>query len=415
MLYVLASITTLVALALLPTTALAATYAVPGDFSTIGAAIANASAGDTITVNSGTYYENLRVDRGITLIGKDTGAGLPTIYTSGTGIDISADNAIVQGFRVTIAGTGISVHDCGNALVTDCTVVGNNNGIILTGTHGCTIMNNTITANHNVGIYVVDSGGNAVYLNKVTGNQFGISITGSSSSNTLYMNTLADNSGANGLANGKYNSWNSSIPLTYGYGGRQFSGSLGNYWGNLKGQDNDRNGVLDTSVMLAESNGDYDPLAEPPLDRPAADFTSDAASGTAPLPVQFNDNTRGYPVSWRWDFGDGNTSDMQNPPHIYKATGSYTVSLLVKNVHGEDRLIRSNYVVVSTPTAVPSATPVPPTATPEPWPTVTPTAVPVKTSTPAPSATPKPTPALDWLAAIAAIGLASMAWARKNE
>ncbi len=35
----------------------------------------------------------------------------------------------------------------------------------------------------------------------------------------------------------------------------------------------------------------------------------------------------GFIVSWNWDFGDGNTSTLQNPTHTYAANGVYTVSL----------------------------------------------------------------------------------------
>ena len=34
---------------------------------------------------------------------------------------------------------------------------------------------------------------------------------------------------------------------------------------------------------------------------------------------------------WNWDFGDGNTSTLQNPIHTYADTGSYTITLLVRN------------------------------------------------------------------------------------
>jgi Zn-dependent metalloprotease len=34
-------------------------------------------------------------------------------------------------------------------------------------------------------------------------------------------------------------------------------------------------------------------------------------------------------TSWMWDFGDGNTSSMQNPTHSYAAAGTYTVTLTV--------------------------------------------------------------------------------------
>jgi gliding motility-associated-like protein len=34
---------------------------------------------------------------------------------------------------------------------------------------------------------------------------------------------------------------------------------------------------------------------------------------------------------WRWDFGDGSTSTLQNPTHTYADTGNYVVTLVVKN------------------------------------------------------------------------------------
>jgi parallel beta-helix repeat protein len=415
--FTLAITTALAALLALPPAALAATYAVPGDYPTISGAIANASAGDTIVVDGGTYRERLAVNKGLTLLGRDTGSGLPTV--DAMGIEVSADNAIIQGFRVTGAPVGIDVRGCGNARVLDCFVVGNGYGIKLTGAHGGIIMNNTVTGSQNVGIYLADSSGNALYLNKVSGNQYGIVLTGSSASNTVYMNTLKDNAGANGMSNGLFNRWNSTIPVTYGYGGRQFSKCLGNYWGDLRSYDDDNDGILDTSVMLAENNGDYNPLVEAPPDRPMANFTSDSTSGTAPLPVQFNDNSRGYPVSWHWDFGDGGTSDLQSPPHMYNNVGSYTVSLAVRNVHGEDTLIRSNYIVVGT---TPSPTPGPcvtPTATPEPWPTFTPTPKPISTFTPTPTPAPRgalghTTPGMSWLIAIAAMAAACALMGRRG-
>src|SRR5439155_21098808 len=39
---------------------------------------------------------------------------------------------------------------------------------------------------------------------------------------------------------------------------------------------------------------------------PAADFSGSPTSGTAPLTVQFTDQSTGNPTSWAWDFqGDG--------------------------------------------------------------------------------------------------------------
>lgn len=47
--------------------------------------------------------------------------------------------------------------------------------------------------------------------------------------------------------------------------------------------------------------------------------------------VEFTDNSFGDIVEWMWNFGDGYTSTNQNPTHNYYETGTFTVSLVVKN------------------------------------------------------------------------------------
>jgi len=53
--------------------------------------------------------------------------------------------------------------------------------------------------------------------------------------------------------------------------------------------------------------------------------------GLANEPVQFNGFATGgfTPYSWEWDFGDGNTSDLQNPSHTYSTVDNFTVTLTV--------------------------------------------------------------------------------------
>lgn len=47
--------------------------------------------------------------------------------------------------------------------------------------------------------------------------------------------------------------------------------------------------------------------------------------------VQFNDLTINDPTDWLWDFGDGNTSTLQNPLHTYAVDSNYTVLLTATN------------------------------------------------------------------------------------
>jgi PKD repeat protein len=54
--------------------------------------------------------------------------------------------------------------------------------------------------------------------------------------------------------------------------------------------------------------------------------------------TQFKDSssvTVGTPINvWKWDFGDGQTSNLQHPSHSYAAPGNYNVSLIVTNMGG---------------------------------------------------------------------------------
>lgn len=54
------------------------------------------------------------------------------------------------------------------------------------------------------------------------------------------------------------------------------------------------------------------------------------------LVVSFTDATLGAPTTWFWDFGDGNTSTVQNPSHTYAAPGTYQVCLTVVDPCGSD-------------------------------------------------------------------------------
>ncbi len=83
---------------------------------------------------------------------------------------------------------------------------------------------------------------------------------------------------------------------------------------------------------------------------PTADFSASLVSvcnGT----LNFNDST-GSANSWHWSFGDGGTSSLQNPTHIYTASGTYSIKLKVSNCAGADSIIKTNYVnvtVIDTP------------------------------------------------------------------
>jgi serine protease len=80
-----------------------------------------------------------------------------------------------------------------------------------------------------------------------------------------------------------------------------------------------------------------------------AEFTAHPTAGTAPLTVQFTDQSTGDITSWAWDFdNDGKVdSNEQNPSHTYNTTGSYTVSLNVTDPWGYSLEVLGDYITVS--------------------------------------------------------------------
>ena len=79
-----------------------------------------------------------------------------------------------------------------------------------------------------------------------------------------------------------------------------------------------------------------------------ADFTADNVFGTAPLTVNFTDESSGSPnpTAWSWTFGDGGTSTAQNPSHTYTSTGYDTVALTAYNSGGSNTMTKTNYIAV---------------------------------------------------------------------
>lgn len=84
-----------------------------------------------------------------------------------------------------------------------------------------------------------------------------------------------------------------------------------------------------------------------------ADFYAEVVSGTAPLSVQFYDLSTNA-TSWSWDFGDGGTSTVQDPIHIYTRGGVFTVTLVASNIGSGNTLISTNLITVIGESAVAS-------------------------------------------------------------
>ncbi len=86
---------------------------------------------------------------------------------------------------------------------------------------------------------------------------------------------------------------------------------------------------------------------------PTAQFSENPTVAVIGQTVQFTDQSFTGIVSWLWHFGDGDSSMVQNPTHIYNAGGIYTVILVVTDAFGCSDTI-TEIVIISMPPNVPT-------------------------------------------------------------
>lgn len=79
---------------------------------------------------------------------------------------------------------------------------------------------------------------------------------------------------------------------------------------------------------------------------PVANFSASVTSGCGPLTVNFRDLSSNTPLSWTWDFGNGQISSNQNPSITYSNAGTYDISLIVKNGNGANAIRMTGYITV---------------------------------------------------------------------
>ena len=81
----------------------------------------------------------------------------------------------------------------------------------------------------------------------------------------------------------------------------------------------------------------------------AFEYSLDTISGNIRL-YSFTDISEGNPDSFYWDFGDGNSSQVQHPTHEYNEAGNYTVCLqVVRNLQGGNVIIDNDCKTLEVP------------------------------------------------------------------
>ena len=85
---------------------------------------------------------------------------------------------------------------------------------------------------------------------------------------------------------------------------------------------------------------------------PTANFNSPDVISCPNKTISFTNLSLGVGLTYRWHFGDGTTSTVQNPVHTYPSNGLYSVKLVVTNPGGcMDSITKPNFINIQTPVA----------------------------------------------------------------
>ena len=163
--------------------------------------------GHTIIVDKRTYYENVVVNKSITLAGEDREGTIIDGGGVGDVVKVVADGCKISGFMVRNSGGIWDSTDAGielassNNNITDNNITNNHyNGILLNSSSNNTILNNIVSNTYNdefpdgIGINLHCSTGNSIIDNNVNSNdRCGIFLFNLSNNNTIKNNTVSNN------------------------------------------------------------------------------------------------------------------------------------------------------------------------------------------------------------------------------
>ena len=183
-----------------PASAAVLTVGAGQTYATLNAAVAAASAGDTINVNSGTYTDDgALINKALTITGVNTGGGAPIFTLSVAGslfqskgflvvdADTTVNNITFLGASISagLGGNGAGIrYEAGNLIVNNSRFTSNQDGILATpnvaGTGNVTINNSVFTNN---GAATCPSGGcvHALYANALAS----LTVAGSTFTGTM--------------------------------------------------------------------------------------------------------------------------------------------------------------------------------------------------------------------------------------
>ena len=166
-----------------------------GDYTHIQWAIDNASDGDTVYVEAGTYYENVVINKTVSLVGAGWENTTIDGQENGDVIHVRANWVNISVFKLINApfgSSGIHLDGANSCRVADNRIYDNGNGVFLDDSDWNEIRNNVCQINDMRGIILYQSFNNTLQNNTCTESHEGIFLS-SSSNNIINMNTCFSN------------------------------------------------------------------------------------------------------------------------------------------------------------------------------------------------------------------------------
>lgn len=113
-------------------------------------------------------------------------------------------------------------------------------------------------------------------------------------------------------------------------------------------------GYYAVSLVVTDTKGCTNTLRKPNVilvSQPVASFKTDSLSCTS-KPINITNSSSGPGLTYTWDFGDGTSSNVINPSHLYTSEGNYTINLSIKDQYGcTASASKTNYITIANPAA----------------------------------------------------------------
>jgi parallel beta-helix repeat protein len=241
----------------------------PSAHPTVQEAINNASSGDLIFVHDGVYYEDIVINKSVSLVGEvicgiaaqyvirimAAGVSLEDLTVMGNpsnpyenAIIVSSAGNVLKSVRIEDSYYGLTLSSSNNNVISDNIISNNTNGLTF---YFCSsnILSENAVINNNIGISLYFSDDNRFLGNTVYNNTNGLDLYTSVNNNVFCHNNFNNTLQLSSDSTNSTNVWSLN--------------GEGNYWSDYSGRDLNSDGIGDSPYNTDTESGDSYPLMGP--------------------------------------------------------------------------------------------------------------------------------------------------------